>query len=287
VLVALRRLDVSTLGAQLAGARPGWLALAVLANAAVLPLLAAQWRRLLPAGRTVRRGVLGECVALAFAGMNTLPFGGGHALAVGLLATRAGLGLDGALSLLALEQLCEGAAKLALLGLVFAVGPCPAELRPVGWILGATLPIGFGGLYWLARRPAPGGASGGWRGRWGRHLEVVARPRAWLGALALGGAAKLAQLAALYAVQRSLGLDLPLATLPVVLATVSFATMVSVAPGNLVVFEAAAFAAYRWLGVAPASALALALVQHACFLAAMIVPGYALTVWRLIAARRA
>ena len=87
--------------------------------------------------------------------------------------------------------------------------------------------------------------------------------------------------------ERSLGVALPVSTLPLVLAAVGFATMLSVAPANLGIFEAAAFTAYRWLGVPPAEAMALAVVQHACFLLAMVGPGYALTLWRAIWPARA
>ena len=45
-------------------------------------------------------------------------------------------------------------------------------------------------------------------------------------------------------------------------------------------YEAAAVAAYLVFGVPLAQAVAVALVQHACLLAAMVGPGYLLTVWR-------
>lgn len=282
VSVLLRTFDSRAVFGLIGQAKPGWLAAAVLANLAVLPLLTEQCARLVPAGRAVRRGALWDCLVLAVAGMNTLPFGGGHALGVGLLATRGGLGLDGALSLLALEQLCEGFAKFALLLLALAAAPLPESLRRAAWILGAVLLAGAGALFWLARRPAAGAAMDGWRARWMHHFEALASARVFAGALGLGLAMKLAQLGAIYAVERSLGVELPLSTLALVLAAVSFATMLSVAPANLGIFEAAAFAAYRWLGVPPAEAMALAIVQHTCFLLAMVGPGYALTLWRAI-----
>ena len=58
-----------------------------------------------------------------------------------------------------------------------------------------------------------------------------------------------AELGGILAVQRSLGLDLPVGTALLVLASVNFATIVSISPGNLGVFEAASFAAYRLAGV--------------------------------------
>ena len=55
----------------------------------------------------------------------------------------------------------------------------------------------------------------------------------------------------------------------VVLASVALATMLPVAPGNLGVYEGAALLAYRWAGVDPETALALAVLQHLALLAAM------------------
>lgn len=282
VMGLLRTFDTRAVPALVGRAKTGWLAAALLANFAVLPLLTEQWSRLLPARRTMRWSAMWECVVLAVAGMNTMPFGGGHALGVGLLATRGGLGLDGALSLLALEQLAEGFAKLAVLLLALAAAPLPGSLRQAAWILGVVLLAGSGAAIWLARRPATGAPAGGWRSRWAQHLEALGSARVLVGALALGLAMKLAQLGAIYAVERSLGVELPISTLALVLAAVSFATMLSVAPANLGIFEAAAFAAYRWLDVPPAEAMALAIVQHACFLVPMVGPGYALMAWRAI-----
>jgi uncharacterized membrane protein YbhN (UPF0104 family) len=283
LIIFARTLDLHAIVEPLKSAQPGWLVIAVLANLAVLPLLTEQWSRLLPATRPVRWRILWECVTLAVAGMNTLPFAGGHALGVGLLAKRAGVGVEGALSLMALEQLCEGVAKLALLLLALAGAPLPPSLQRTAWILGTSLLVGAIVVLGLVRYSS---ATTGWRARWAQHFEVARRPWTMLGALALGLMMKLMLLGAIYSVQRSLGIALPLSTLALVLFAVSFATMISVAPANLVVYEAAAFAAYRWLGVPAPEAMALALVQHACFLVAMIVPGYTLTAWRVLARPR-
>ena len=85
---------------------------------------------------------------------------------------------------------------------------------------------------------------------------------------------KAAELGGILAVQQSLGLDLPVGTALLVLASVNFATIVSVSPGNLGVFEAASFAAYRLMGVSPEHALTLSLLQHVCYLIPMVGVGY-------------
>jgi uncharacterized membrane protein YbhN (UPF0104 family) len=87
-----------------------------------------------------------------------------------------------------------------------------------------------------------------------------------VGGLALALAMKAAELGGIWAVQRGFGVDLGLGGSLLVLASVSLATMVSVAPANLGVYEASAFAAYRLAGVDPEMATALALAQHAVYL---------------------
>lgn len=278
----LRSFDFRTALNEIAGAEIGWILVAIAANFAALPLLTEQWSRLLPAARPIRWSVLWDCVTLGIAAMNTLPFGGGHAVAVGMLAKRGASGMQGAVSLMALEQLCDAFAKLALLLVALAVAPLPAMLHRVTWILAAAIVIGFFFLLWLARHPGKISPSNGWRAKWGRHLEVLKKPRVFVAAVALSLMMKVVAAVAIYAVQRSLGIDLPVTTAPFVLAVVTFATLVAVAPGNFGVYEAAAFAAYRWLGVPAGDAAALGLVQHACFLVPLVGTGYVLTVWRTI-----
>ena len=52
------------------------------------------------------------------------------------------------------------------------------------------------------------------------------------------------------------------------------ATLVPLAPGNLGVYEATVFFIYQYLGIAPEQALALALVQHLCYLLPLAGTGY-------------
>lgn len=258
-------------------AQPAWIAVAVIANLGILACWIALWRQFIPAAMRISWRIMGEIVALSAATMNTVPFMGGHALAVSLLTKRGGTGMEVALSVMTLDQLCEGICKVLLLLLALSVAPLPDWMRRAIWIIGTAMLLLLIALLWLSRQPAAKNAT---LARWARHFEILTRPRLWLGGLALSIGTKLAEAAAIYAVQRSLGVDLPPATLALVLGAVSVATMISISPGNLGPYEAAAFAAYTVLGVPAEQAITLALVQHACFLAAMIIPGYALTAWR-------
>ncbi|MEO6567516.1 MAG: lysylphosphatidylglycerol synthase transmembrane domain-containing protein [Opitutaceae bacterium] len=283
-LVAFTRaFDVRAAWHPIAEAKLGWIAVALLANFAVLPLLTVQWRRLLPKARPIRWKILWECVTLSLSAMNTIPFGGGHAVTVALIAQRGGAGWPGALSLLALEQLCDAFAKLALILAALSIAPLPAGFRTAARVLTAMMVVGLGVLLWLAHHPANGPATG-WRAKWGQHLEVLKNPGLLSLAVGLSLAIKLCGLVAIYAVQRSLGVELPFATTPLVLAAVTLATLVSISPSDLGVHEAATFGAYRLLGVAPGEAAALGLVQHACFFLPIVGTGYALTFWRMMTA---
>jgi uncharacterized membrane protein YbhN (UPF0104 family) len=285
VVAFLRSFDLRAAWTHIATANPGWLALAVLANFVTLPLMAEQWVRLLPRTAPARWSVLWEVVTLSMASMNTLPFGGGHAVAVGLLAGRGVTRVSGAVSLLALEQLCEGVSKVVLLLVALAAAPLPTVLQRATWILTLAVAAGFAALLWVVNHPPGGGDAPGWRARWAKHLEVARRPRVFLFATLLSVAMKGGGLVAVYAVQRSLGVDLPFADTPLVLAAVTFATMMAVSPGNVGLYELAAIAAYRLLGIPAGQAAALALVLHACFLIPMVGTGYGLMLWRVMSRR--
>ena len=277
LLFFYRPFDWREVARHLGAARWGWLALAVAANLLILLFWAAQWRQFLPAAVRVSWSRMGEVTVLAVAGMNTLPFMGGHALGVGLLAGRGGVGLEVAVAVMALDQVCEGLCKVFLLLLALGVAPRPDWMGHAIGVIGATLVPVLAALVWLSRRPV---AEAGGLARWAGHFEALRHPRRWLGGLACNAATKLAEAGGIWAVQHACGVDVPLASVALVLAAVSVATMISVSPGNLGVYEAAAVAAYLVFGVPLAQAVAVALVQHACLLAAMVGPGYLLTVWR-------
>lgn len=259
-----------------------WVLLALLGNFAVLPLLTAQWRRFLPPGNPVPWGVMWECVTLSMAAMNTVPFGGGLAVAIGLIARRAKTGWSGALSLMALEQLCDGIAKLALLLAALAVIPLPGHWRRGAWLLAAAVLGGLLVLLWLAQHPDQEAAPEGWRHEWSRRLLIMKQPGPFAIAVGLSLAMKAAGLVSIYAVQRSLGIDLPMAATTLVLAATTFATLIPIAPGNLGIYQAAAFGAYRLLGVPEIDAVALGLVLHLTFIIPAVGTGYLMTAWKAL-----
>ncbi len=262
LVACARSIDWRRASDILATARPGWLVGAVLANALILAAWAAYWRTLVPrddAPVGYRRML--EIVSVASSLMNTLPFGGGHASSIVLLARRGGIGNRSALSVLALDQLGEGIVKVTLFLLVALLVPLPAWMRA-----GVTTASIVVAVWFIALVVAS---------RWARELALL---KSWARAgraLACVLAMKAAELIAIIAVQQALGVNLPVSGALLVLAALILATMLPVTPGNLGTYEASVFLAYRFLGVAPELALGLAVLQHVCFMAPSVGVGYA------------
>jgi len=303
-------LDTDAVGAALRRTNPLWLIPALLLNLSTIGLWAALWRLLLPrALRIPWRQMVGVSAVMAMMA-NTVPLMAGHATGTLLLARREGVGEGAAVSVLAQDQLLEGIAKLLLLAAIAAVAPLPSFLRRGGLGLAAGVLILLLVLLvlsaWARRHPEmvsvpPGnssravpdgtlrhfpGSPGGWRGfllflrRASTNLVVLRQPGLFAGGLALALAMKAAEGLAILATARALGLEIPLwAPLPV-LGAVSLAGMVPLAPGNLGVYEGAAFWAWRWVGVDPGSAAAAALLQHLAYLLPVVGCGWLLLGWR-------
>jgi uncharacterized membrane protein YbhN (UPF0104 family) len=259
--IVARHVEWQRVFEAMAMTRPAWIVLAVFANAAILLWWAAFWRAILPAAEhrmSYRR--MFEIVASASALMNTVPFGGGHASSLVLLAKRGGVSRRGALSVLALDQLGEGMTKALLFLLVAIVAPLPLWMRA-----GVTSVSVAVGAWFIVLMVAS---------RWARELDLLRSPRRSVGAWILVIAMKGAEALAIAAVQRGFGVEISLSGTLLVLAAVLLGTMIPVAPGNLGTYEASAFVAYRYLGVGADQALALAIVQHICFMLPSVGAGY-------------
>ena len=292
--VALRRFDADRVVAAFAAAQPAWLLGALALYLAILPLWALQWCILAPVSRRPPFGTMLGVIAMTSSVLNTTPMLFGEAAGVALLVARAGLARAAALSVLAMDQLLVGMAKVAVLLLAtwLLVLPVWMErgLRALAVLVLALL-LGLLAVAWgsaplrvLSRRLPPRGD------RLLRAVHDALAPLRSLrrggGALALALAKKLAEVLAILCVQRAFGVELPLASGVLVLASLNLATLVPVVPGNVGVFEAVIVVAYGYLGVEPERALGIALMQHACYFAALALPGYA---WlaRGVAPRRA
>jgi uncharacterized membrane protein YbhN (UPF0104 family) len=227
--------------------------------------------------------------AIASAAMNTLPLLGGHATALVMLATVGGLSREGSLSVMALDQLGEGIAKVTLFLIVAFTAPIPDWMR-AGI---ATAYVGVAVLFIVLLTSAhfsharprtgvyPERSEGPNRvftfvADTARRLETLRSPSKALRALFFALGTKAAEFVGLLCVQHAFGVSLPLSSSALVLAAIILGSMVPVAPANLGTFEAGAVLAYRHLGLAPELATTLAITTHLCFLIPSVGIGYAI-----------
>jgi uncharacterized membrane protein YbhN (UPF0104 family) len=261
LVLCARSIDWTRATEVMSTTRPGWIFAALVANAAILPLMAGFWLALRPAGEVrVAFARMFEIVSMATAVMNTVPFGAGHASMVLLLIRRGETSQRGALSVLALDQLGEGIAKVAVFVLVLLLVPVPSWMR--NGITTATMLVAILALALFAAS------------RWANELKVL---KSWLRsttALACVVGTKVVEALAIVAVQRAFGVDVGLSGTLLVLAAVILGSMVPLTPGNVGTYETAVFVAYRYLGLAPEQALSLALVQHIAFIIPSVGVGY-------------
>ena len=282
--VALQDIDWDRLLLLLRGLRLPWIAVAIALNGSIVVLWSLQWRILVPGEGSVTWADIFLVVSAMAMISNSVPFMVGQASGVLLLARYGRIGNASALSVYTMEQVAEGIAKIVVVLGVAWFAPLPAWLaRGVQGLAVAVSVLGvtFAVLSFRFRHPPnaprPAGALGRaqhFGAQWAHSLEGLRTPHVFGAGIALALGMKAAELGGILAVQQSLGLDLPVGTALLVLASVNFATIVSVSPGNLGVFEAASFAAYRLTGVSPEHALALSLLQHVCYLIPMVGVGY-------------
>jgi uncharacterized membrane protein YbhN (UPF0104 family) len=269
-----------------------WIAAAILLNALILVSWAALWWTVAPRDERPSYRAMFEINALASALMNTMPFLGGHAAAVVLLIKRGAMSRAGALSVLALDQLGEGLAKVAIFLVVAVAAPIPAWMRVSVGTLSAGVGALFVGMIVLAHthahiRPAPEhpltvvARMRVLAATWAERMETLRSVRQSLVALLFALGTKVAEGAALLAVQQAFGVYLSIGSTALVLAAVVLGSILPVSPGNVGTYEAGAFLAYRHLGVDPAMATILAIASHACFMIPSVGVGYVLGSWKL------
>lgn len=283
IVLAASRLSLARVVVEVGTAKPLWVALAVVCFAAILPLWAVQWRLLVPSHPPVTFPTMLGVVAMTSTVLNTTPLLVGEAAGVYFLVTRALLARAAALSVLAMDQLFVGVAKLCVLTAAATILVLPAWMANGARVLFVVVAALTAGLLLLAWR---GEALGRASVRWiparmarlgtavGSALAPVRSPSRAGGALALALAKKTAEALAILCMQRAFGLELPAASALVILGAVNLATLLPVVPGNVGVYEAAVVVGYSFFGVTPERALGLAVVQHACFFVALALPGY-------------
>jgi uncharacterized membrane protein YbhN (UPF0104 family) len=239
-----------------------WLAFAVWCNLLIQPCGALQWRALLPPAANVPRARMLRLFSLTSVANNTTPSLIGHVTGAVLLSGEPGVGRAGAVSLLALDQICVGAAKIVVLVAASVLLPVP-EWMHRGLIGLAILVASLVMLATIVSRRT-------------RHLEVLRDPRRIAVGFGFALLVKIAEACAILSVQHAFALPVTASSVLAVLAASALGSVVPLAPAGIGTYEAAAFAAYRFMGLPPATALGIAAVQHVCQLLPAVLPGYLL-----------
>jgi uncharacterized protein (TIRG00374 family) len=288
----ISRVDRAQLGSAMARVDWRWIVAAIVANALILVSWTALWWTVSPRAERPKYRVMFEINAMSSALMNTVPFLGGHAAAVVMLIKRAGFTRSAALSVLGLDQLGEGLAKVMVFLVAALAAPIPNWMRVgVATVSGAVGALLLG-MVVVAHshsriRPRPDKPlTTVMRMRvlaatWAERMETLRSVPQSLMALLFAIGTKVAEGAGMWAVQQAFGVHLSIGSTALVLATVMLGSVLPVAPGNLGTYEAGAILAYRHLGVDPATSTILAIACHACFMIPSIGVGYLMGSWKL------
>jgi uncharacterized membrane protein YbhN (UPF0104 family) len=262
-VIGILKVDLRAVAKSLAGARPGLLAVAAVANVGSLAAHAGRWRAVViaPSGR-VRYGVTFLALVAGFAAGLVLPGRGGDLVRAHLLARRAGVSTAAVVAASALDYVVGVATFVVAFGIIGIAAPLPGWGRKA---LAAAAALAAGALAaaFLLRPPRGAPAPAG----------LVARMRAGLGALhdaralalsaAWGLAGWLAEGAVAYAALAALGLPATATLAALVVLAASAASALAISPGNAGTFELLTVLALAGVGIGSGDALAFALAFHA------------------------
>jgi len=287
-VVALRRIDPARALDALAAVRGEWIAAAALCYLLILPLWAWQWHLLAPRGPSQTFSAMLRVVVTTSGVLNTTPLLVGEATGVVLLVTIAGLERTAAVSVLAMDQLLVGVAKLAVLATAALIAPLPdwmaratLGLIIVVAVLAALLLLVASRGLWRSAPPSEAPThAGSLRDRLARAVEALPAALAPLRSVPRGGGAlvlalvkKAVEVGAMFCMQRAFGLELPVGAAILALGMLNLSTLLPIVPGNVGVYEGAVVLAYSRYGVPAEQAVGLAAVQHLCYLLALAAPG--------------
>ncbi|HZX93188.1 MAG TPA: lysylphosphatidylglycerol synthase transmembrane domain-containing protein [Myxococcales bacterium] len=261
VALAARRIDFASLAATLRGAQLPWLLLALACNAvANTSARVRRWEALLSPLPCRKQASFLDLARLLYAGYacsNLLPARAGEAVRVLELHRRRGYPASGLVAV----QLGEKMIEALSLGLVCgSLALLPGQARGPLVLAGSLALAGVVLLLSLPRRvPAEGGG-------FLHALRTVHARRSWARSLLWSMFSDTTDLLLVALCARTLGIDAPPAAWGLVLISVNLAILLPSTPGQVGVLEAGAVVALASCGVAPAPALAFALVYHAVHL---------------------
>jgi uncharacterized membrane protein YbhN (UPF0104 family) len=271
-------------------ADPLWLALGVGATLLALPFWSLTWC-LLGHVRLGHVGRLLEVQVVTLAAVQTFSLVAGGATALVLLKRRAGLSTPAAASLLALDQLVTGIVKILLVAMAVSLSHPPLWMQQAGVSLLAAIVVAVVGLLYAYRHRETllrlsAGRSGlrgvvlGFLGHAAQDLRALRDP--WRSAAATGLMLlrRIVEGLTVLCVQKAVGIPVSWELGLLVITALALVTVIPQPPGNAGLYEAAVLVVYQAAGIPADLALAAALLQHAAFLVAALVPGYAMVLVR-------
>jgi uncharacterized protein (TIRG00374 family) len=269
---ALHGLDLRTVGATLAGARPGWLALAVLLNLVAVCFQAGRWlallRPLLPGatlGSAFKAMVVGTAVSAV------VPARAGELARIQWFARRTGLARASIAGSIVLDYVVNAVGLLLGLAVLPYFLPVPAWIRRS--IVGVLIAFAAAATLVLIVRPSTAEVSPSrWRGRLSGLTRALVRarqglaatnhPRALAGSILSSLGSWTLEVYVIAAAMKALAIVAPVSTAVVVLMAVNLALAIPGPPGNIGTLELGATVALVGFGVAKEKALALGVVYH-------------------------
>lgn len=271
-------LDLALLRRGLYMASLPWLGLSMLAYLGILPIAALQWLALLPRDASqpnVEFPSLLRCYSISAVVNNTTHIVLGQSAAT-LLIAQLGIGTERVLSMLLVNQLCVGVAKLVVFALTSLLHPLPGWMQRgvVGLVIGLFVLFLAGAvLHWLRASVVSRITSR--LSMLGRLIGALATltPTQVLVGTACALAVKLCEAIAILAVQQAFSIGASVEKILGVLAATAVATLVPITPANLGTYESAVYVVLHASGVSAETSIAAAVVQHALGLLATIAPG--------------
>jgi uncharacterized protein (TIRG00374 family) len=251
--ICFREIDLEQVWNNIKLVHPLWLFLGIAGHFLIFIFWAKQWIIFLPGKVFVTFKEMFEINALMSTAMNILPFPSGHAFGVFLLAKKEGVGHSAALSVMSLDQLTEGIAKLTVLLIVSWITPLPPLMKKgihgliiIIFLFMSVLlffsfrfhnykEIGVGSGRTLKERAVD------FVSRWGQQLEGLRDIQTFCYGVILAYGMKLGEASAIWSIQKGFGVDLPIWSILLILAALNLTTIIPLAPGNLGVYEATVF----------------------------------------------
>ena len=267
-----RKVDPLLFLEQITRAHLVFIALALLVIFSILWLNTIQWKWLLSEKHLLSFRKLFEVVAVCTSVANLIPWG--HTFSIYYLGKNKEVGKTMALSVFTMDQLLGGIAKLPIFLLVSLFTPLPHWLQTSIQVFVISVLVFGLVLFFLSHFFRNLESNSHFISKWAHYLHPLRDwKRASVGLLMMFGI-KFCEIVAIYLVQISFNIHLPLWAPLLLVTTTNLATTLPITPGNLGIYHAASIFTYQWLGLNTTEATVLALFHHLVYVIPLIIPGY-------------